>query len=112
MMGTFALEAAYKDQLPDCLCGNGEKAVNICIDEKCEYFLSLQDRLSKKRYYCEECMAKYHDHRPTKTIRKTFEIGQKWLDLDSNLAKYENQFNQNMHDHMDLINHYEEFGES
>ena len=57
-------------------------------------------------------MSKYHDHRPTQIIKKTHEVGQKWQVLDSNLAKYENQFHENMHNFMDLINHYEEFGES
>jgi len=46
MMGTAFVEAAYKEFLPDCLCGNGEKAGNICIDEKCPFFKSLEDRLS------------------------------------------------------------------
>jgi hypothetical protein len=75
MMGTAFVEAAYKEFLPDCLCGNGEKAGNICIDEKCPFFKSLEDRLSKKRYYCEKCMEEYHDHRPTRIIKKTFEVG-------------------------------------
>jgi len=38
MMGTAFVEAAYKEFLPECLCGNGEKAGNICIDEKCPFF--------------------------------------------------------------------------
>ena len=32
--------------------------------------------------------------------------------LDSDLTKFENQFHKNMHDYMDLINHYEDFAES
>jgi|LauGreDrversion4_2_1035121.scaffolds.fasta_scaffold1208880_1 hypothetical protein len=79
------MEAQNKEYLPDCLCGSGEKAIYICVDEKCEHFLSLNDPLSKKRYYCEECMDKYHEHRPTRIVRKTQEVGEKWQALDSNL---------------------------
>jgi hypothetical protein len=111
-MGTAFQESLYKEFLPDCLCKNGEKALYICVDEKCAHFKSLKSRLSKERYYCEDCMEKYHNHRPTRIIKMTFEIAPKWQGLDSDLTKFENQFHQNMHDYMDLINHYEDFAES
>ena len=30
------MEAQNKEYLPDCLCGSGEKAIYICVDEKCD----------------------------------------------------------------------------
>jgi hypothetical protein len=57
-------------------------------------------------------MGKFHDHRPTRVVKRTFEIGYQWQVLDSNLAKYEKEFNQNMHDYMDLIHHYENLAEN
>jgi predicted membrane-bound dolichyl-phosphate-mannose-protein mannosyltransferase len=112
MMGTALQLSVFKEKMPDCLCGNGEKAIFICIDEKCEHFKSLKSRLSKERYYCEDCMNKFHDHRPTHIIKKTFEVGQKWLDQDSMLVNIEKQFKQNMHEYMDLITHYEDFADN
>ena len=112
MMGTAFQQSVYREKLPDCPCGNGEKALYICVEEKCDHFKSLKSRLSKERYYCEDCMYKLHNHRPTHIIKKTFEIGQKWLDSDSTLVNIEKQFHQNMHEYMDLINHYEDFGEN
>lgn len=67
-----------------------------------------ESRLTKKRYYCDDCMDKYHNHRPIYIVKKTFEIGQKWLDHDSTLAHIEKEFNKNMHDYMDLITHFED----
>ena len=57
-------------------------------------------------------MANFHDHRPTHIVKKTFEVGQKWQDLDSTLVNIEKHFKQNMHGFMDLINHFEEFAEN
>jgi hypothetical protein len=92
MMNTAFSLAMFKEKMPDCLCNNGEKAIYICLDDKCSHFKSLQSPLSKERYYCEECMNKFHDHRPTHIFKKTFEIGQKWLDLDSTLENIDKQF--------------------
>jgi hypothetical protein len=98
--------------LPDCLCNNGDKAIYVCADKNCETFKKLSTVLCKERYYCEECMIKFHDHRPIHIIKKTFEVGQKWLDLDTTLFNIEIQFKQNMHEYMDLISHYENFAEN
>ena len=102
----------YREKLPDCLCNNGDKALYVCLDENCEHLKKLTSRLSKERYYCEECMNKLHDHRPIDIIKKTFEVGQKWLDLDTTLINIEKEFRQNMHEYMDLISHYENFAEN
>ena len=102
----------HTEKLPDCLCGNGEKALYVCVSESCEHLMSLPSRKSKERYYCEECMGKYHDHRPTQIIRKTQEIDQKWHLLDNSLTNIETQFNQNIQEYFVLVTHYEEFAES
>jgi len=64
-------------------------------------------RVSKERYYCEECKEKLHQHTPTYIIKKTFEIKYKWLELDGLLVNIEKQFKKNMHSSMDLIKFYE-----
>jgi len=98
--------------MPFCLCGNGERAIRVCLDENCAHFKSLKSRLSKERYYCEDCMNKFHDHRPIYIVGKTFEVAQKWNDQECTLLKIEKEFKKNMHDYMDLIQHYEDFSET
>jgi hypothetical protein len=93
--------------MPLCLCGN--IAIFVCVDENCAHFKTLKSRLSYERYYCEDCMEKLHNHMPTFIVKKTEEVGQKWVDHDSTLEKIEKEFKKNMHDFMDLINHYEDF---
>ena len=56
-------------------------------------------------------MYKFHDHRPTSIIKKTFEIIEKWFEKDRILVNIEVEFIKNMHEYMDLIHHYEEFSE-
>ena len=95
--------------MPVCLCGN--IAIFVCVNENCAHFKSLKSRLSYERYYCEDCMESYHDHRPTFIVDKTFEVAQKWINHDSTLENIEKEFKKNMLDYMDLIHHYEDFSE-
>ena len=110
MMSTSMQASAYLEKMPFCLCGN--RAIYVCDKEECVHFKSLKSRLSKERYSCENCMYKFHDHRPIFIVKKTFEVAQKWVDQDRTLVNIENQFKNNMHDYMDLVFHYENFSEN
>lgn len=45
-------------------------------------------------------------------MKKTFELGQRWQELDSLLVKTEETFNMNMHEYMDLVRHYQDVAEA
>ena len=96
----------FLDKMPPCHCGSGEKIMFICLKEECAYFKALNNRMSYKRYYCETCMEKDHDHLPTKILKKVGEIQDRWIDLDQKLHNIENDFFTKMKDFAPLLSHF------
>lgn len=78
----------------------------FCLKTECKTFKALNPR-DPKRYYCEGCMEKDHDHLPTKIVKIIMEIGDRWINLNQRLCQLENNYLNKMSEYSPLLEHFD-----